>query len=120
VTSELIPVDPGKRLQIKPAMGVTVIYDSDYNYVVQIKASSHPMIMPNNVRYIRNTMNENSAEGKYIYLGDNDLPYIDYGYSYSDKLISIINELINSLYVVHITYIRTSVCQLLLCIVCRS
>src|SRR5699024_7849931 len=96
VTSEFIPVDPGKRLQIKPAMGVTVMYDSDYNYVGQIKASSHPMIMPNNVRYIRNTMNENSAEGKYIYLGDNDLPYIDYGYSYSDKLISIIQEMINS------------------------
>src|SRR5699024_12180287 len=59
-------------------------------------ASSNPMIMPNNVRYIRNTMNENSAEGKYIYLGDNDLPYIDYGYSYSDKLINIIQEMINS------------------------
>lgn len=96
VTSEFIPVEPGKRLQIKPAMGITVMYDSDYNYVGQISASSHPMILPNNVRYIRNTMNVDSAEGKYIYLGDNDLPYIEYGYGYSDKLINVVQAMIDS------------------------
>lgn len=96
VTSEFIPVDPGKRLQIKPAMGVTVMYDSDYNYVGQVSAAAHPMILPNNVRYIRNTMNADSAEDKYIYLGDNDLPYVEYGYSYSDKLISIIQTMVDS------------------------
>src|SRR5699024_827710 len=96
VTSEFIPVEPGKRLQIKPAMGVTVMYDSDYNYVGQIPQASHPMILPNNVRYIRNTMAASSAEGKYIYLGDDNLPYIEYGYSYSDKLVSIIQSMIDS------------------------
>src|SRR5699024_4181005 len=96
VTSEFIPVEPGKRLQIKPAMGITVMYDSDYNYVGQIYPKDHPMILPNNARYIRNTMGARSAEDKYIYLGDNDLPYIEYGYSYSDKLVSLIQAMINS------------------------
>src|SRR5699024_5286964 len=96
VTSEFIPVEPGKRLQIKPAMGVTVMYDSDYNYVGQIPQASHPMILTNNVMYIRNTMAASSAEGKYIYLGDDNLPYIEYGYSYSDKLVSIIQSMIDS------------------------
>ena len=96
VTSEFIPVEPGKRLQIEPVMGITVMYDSDYNYIGSISTASHPRILPNNARYIRNTMSQGAIENKYIYLGDNDLPYIDYGYSYSDKLISIIQAMINS------------------------
>ena len=96
ITSEYIPVEPGKRLQIKPVMGVTVMYDSDYNYIGEISTSSHPMILPNNARYIRNTMSQTAMENKYIYLGDSDLPYADYGYNYSDKLISIIQSMIDS------------------------
>ena len=95
VTSEFIPVEPGKRLQIEPVMGITVMYDSDYNYIGSISTAAHPRILPNNARYIRNTMSQGAIENKYIYLGDNDLPYIEYGYSYSDKLISIIQSMID-------------------------
>lgn len=93
-TTNFIEVIPGKRLQIKPNQGVTVIYDSNYQYVQQISAAQHPMILPPNARYIRNSMGANSIDGKYIYLGEEDLPYIEYGYSYTPSFNNLVREIV--------------------------
>ena len=93
-TTNFIEVIPGKRLQIKPNQGVTVIYDSNYQYVQQITPSQHPMILPTNARYIRNSMSEASLNDKYIYLGEEDLPYIEYGYSYTPSFKSLVQEIV--------------------------
>ncbi len=93
-TTNFIEVIPGKRLQIKPNQGVTVIYDSNYQYIQQISSAQHPMILPPNARYVRNTMGVNSIDGKYIYLGEEDLPYIEYGYSYTPSFKNLVKEIV--------------------------
>ena len=78
-TSEYIEVNAGKALQIKPSRGVTVLYDADFNYVRQVSASEEIIYIDSNVRYIRTTMGSASVDGKYVYLGINDMGYYPYG-----------------------------------------
>lgn len=92
-TTGFIEVEPGRRLQIKPTQGTTVIYDSNYEYIQQITPGQHPMILPSNARYVRNTMGQSSIDGKYIYLGDEDLPYMEYGYSYMPEFHDLIRRI---------------------------
>src|SRR5699024_11088450 len=76
--SDDIPVLPGKLLQIHPNQGITVMYDENYNYINQINPNSYPFRRPSNARYIRNNMGQASVAGKYIYLGENFMPYYPY------------------------------------------
>src|SRR5699024_1297310 len=67
--SDFIPVTPGQRLQIKPKLGVTGIYDIELNFIESL-TSSNRYVLPPGARYIRTQMSKHSLDGKYVYLGE--------------------------------------------------
>lgn len=91
--TDFIPVVPGKRLQIKPVQGVTIIYDADLEFMQQVPPDGFPYLLPANSRYIRTQMSKPSLDDKYIYLGDEDLPYAEYGYSYMPEFLELIRSM---------------------------
>src|SRR5699024_7356167 len=91
--TDYIEVVPGKRLNIKPLQGVTAIYDADLNFIEKMPSDSSPYLLPPGSRYIRTQMSKPSLDDKYIYLGDEDLPYADYGYSYMPEFIEFVKNI---------------------------
>lgn len=77
--SEFIEVIPGKRLQVKPTSGWITVYDADYNFIESIASATEPKMLPSKAKYVRNQMSTPSVEGKYIYMGEEDMPYFPYG-----------------------------------------
>src|SRR5699024_5592056 len=53
-----------------------------------------PYLLPANSRYIRTQMSKPSLDDKYIYLGDEDLPYADYGYSYMPEFVEFVKNIV--------------------------
>ena len=91
--TDYIEVMPGKRLNIKPTQGVTAIYDSNLNFIEQMPSDSSPYLLPSGARYIRTQMSKASLDEKYIYLGDEDLPYAEYGYTYMPEFIEFVKNI---------------------------
>lgn len=91
--SDYIPVVPGKRLQVKPAQGVTTMYDLDLNFIGAVPAGEWPYLLPSGVRYIRTQLSKASLDGKYVYLGDQDLPFVEYGWDYMPEFYDMIRSL---------------------------
>lgn len=87
VTSDFMPVEGGKYLQVKPTAGSTAVYDENFNYITGFSNSdSWPIILPNNARYVRTSMLKSSVDTKYVYLGLEDKPFVEYGFKYSDSV----------------------------------
>src|SRR5699024_4475783 len=77
--SDFVPVTPGRRLQIKPSIGLTAIYDNELNFIQMAKTSEFPYLLPPGAAYIRTQMSKFSLDDKYIYMGTEDMPYYPYG-----------------------------------------
>ena len=92
--SDFIPVTPGTRLHVKPVAGVTVIYDQNLNFLLRIPAGGFPYLLPSNARYIRTQMSQPSVDGKYVYLGEQDLPYAEYGWDYMPEFYDMIRNIV--------------------------
>lgn len=91
--TDYIEVVPGKRLNIKPSQGVTAIYDADLNFIEKMPPDSSPYLLPPGSRYIRTQMSKDSLDDKYIYLGDEHLPYAEYGYTYMPEFIDMVQNI---------------------------
>src|SRR5699024_2384804 len=91
--SDFIPVTPGKRLQIKPTIGVTAIYDNELNFIVSVNSADFPYMLPAGSRYIRTQMSKSSLDGKYVYLGDQDLPFTDFGWNYMPEFVEFVKNI---------------------------
>lgn len=78
VTSDLIEIIPSQFLQIKPTAGITVIYDKDKQRITNLSDNAYPYKIPSNAKYVRTSMNLSSVDGKYIYMGENDMAYKPY------------------------------------------
>src|SRR5699024_10905873 len=87
--SDFIPVTPGQRLQIKPKLGVTGIYDIELNFIESL-TSSNRYVLPPGARYIRTQMSKHSLDGKYVYLGEQDLPFVEYGWDYMPEFVEFV------------------------------
>src|SRR5699024_8835261 len=48
---------------------------------------------PSGSRYIRTQMSKSSLDEKYIYLGDENLPYAEYGYTYMPEFIDMVQNI---------------------------
>src|SRR5699024_10694091 len=55
------------------------IYDSNKNFIKAYLTGESPKIVPPDGKYIRNQMSKASLDGKYIYMGTDDMPYYPYG-----------------------------------------
>lgn len=93
--SDFIPVTPGRRLQIKPSIGVTVIYDIELNFIESVNSSDFPYMLPPGSRYIRTQMSKDSLDGKYVYLGEQDLPFVEYGWTFMPEFLEMLRGIIN-------------------------
>src|SRR5699024_8816759 len=60
--SDFIPVTPGQRLQIKPSIGLTAIYDIELNFIESVNSSDFPYMLPPGARYIRTQMSPFSLD----------------------------------------------------------
>src|SRR5699024_7210814 len=80
--SDFIPVKPGQRLQIKPTAGRTTIYDIELNFIESVNSDDFPYMLPPGARYIRTQLSKPSLDGKYVYLGEQNLPFVEYGWDY--------------------------------------
>ncbi len=91
--SDFIPVTPGQRLQIKPVIGVTAIYDIELKLIESVNNNDFPYILPPGARFIRTQMSQNSLDEKYVYLGEQDLPFVEYGWDYMSEFYEMIRNL---------------------------
>lgn len=91
--SDFIPVTPGRRLQIKPNVGVTAIYDNEFNFIESVNSPDFPYMLPSGARYIRTQMSQHSLDDKYVYLGDQDLPFVEYGWDYMPEFIDFVKSI---------------------------
>jgi len=91
--SDFIPVTPGQRLQIKPIAGLTAIYDNELNFIESVKSSDFPYMLPPGARYIRTQMSQHSLDGKYVYLGEQNLPFVEYGWDYMPEFIEFVKNI---------------------------
>lgn len=91
--SDFIPVTPGRRLQIKPTIGVTAIYDNELNFIESVSSSDFPYMLPPGARYIRTQMSQPSLDDKYVYLGDQDLPFVEYGWDYMPEFVEFVKNI---------------------------
>lgn len=78
LTSDFIEITPGKHLQIKPTAGITVIYNSDKQRITNLSDSAYPYKIPNDAKYVRTSMSLSSLDGKYVYMGADDMEYKPY------------------------------------------
>ena len=91
--SDFIPVTPGQRLQIKPSIGLTAIYDIELNFIESVYSSDFPYMLPPGARYIRTQLSKPSLDGKYVYLGEQNLPYADYGWDYMPEFVEFVKSI---------------------------
>src|SRR5699024_9649735 len=77
--TDYIEVIPNKEIQLRPAEGTLTIYDSNKNFIKAYQSGEGPKIVPPDGKYIRNQMSKPSLDGKYIYMGTEDMPYYPYG-----------------------------------------
>src|SRR5699024_7186905 len=87
------PVTPGQRLQIKPSIGLTAIYDIELNFIESVNSSDFPYMLPPGARYIRTQMSPFSLDDKYVYLGEQDLPFVEYGWDYMPEFIEFVKSI---------------------------
>src|SRR5699024_1139421 len=92
--SDFIPVTPGTRLHVKPTAGRTFIYDQNLNFLLRIPAGEFPYLLPSNARYIRTQMSQSSLDKKYVYLGEQDLPYAEYRWDYMPEFYDMIRNIV--------------------------
>lgn len=86
-TTDFIPVSGNEYLQIKPTAGSTHVYDSNRQRITSFGSSNTwPVKLPSNASYIRTSFLKSNLEGKYIYLGLGDKPYVDFGFKYADSV----------------------------------
>lgn len=91
--SDFIPVTPGQRLQIKPNIGVTAIYGTELNFIESVNSGDFPYVLPPGARYIRTQMSKASLDEKYVYLGEKDLPFVEYGWDYMPEFIEFVKNI---------------------------
>src|SRR5699024_9487204 len=91
--SDFIPVTPGQRLQIKPNIGLTAIYDDELNFIESVNTADFPYLLPPGARYIRTQLSKASLDGKYVYLGEQDLPFVEYGWDYMPEFIEFVRNI---------------------------
>lgn len=86
-SSNYIEVVPNSPIQIKPSVGNTAVYDENFKFITGFGSDAQmPFILPSNAKYIRTTMGSASLDGKYVYIGADDRPYIEYGFKYADSV----------------------------------
>src|SRR5699024_4282084 len=86
-SSNYIEVVPNSPIQIKPSVGSTAVYDENFKFITGFGSDAQmPFILPSNAKYIRTTMGSASLDGKYVYIGADDRPYIEYGFKYADSV----------------------------------
>ena len=91
--SDFIPVTPGRRLQIKPTVGRTTIYDIELNFIESVNSDDFPYMLPPGARYIRTQLSKPSLDGKYVYLGEQNLPFVEYGWDYMPEFIEFVRNI---------------------------
>src|SRR5699024_10202304 len=84
---------PGQRLQIKPSIGLTAIYDIELNFIESVNSSDFPYMLPPGARYIRTQLSKASLDGKYVYLGEQNLPFVEYGWDYMPEFIEFVKNI---------------------------
>lgn len=86
-SSNYIEVVPNSPIQIKPSVGNTAVYDENFKFITGFGSDAQmPFILPSNAKYIRTTMGSASLDGKYVYIGADERPYIEYGFKYADSV----------------------------------